>query len=315
MDERDTTAPPANLVEAAAFLNSTSEAFNFVKTLLSEHTFVGQDIIGYPERTLIPSGESTTINLTISHAYFEGLDLSHEQKQRLIYFLLSFGLYSDRSVIAQSGGRSEFRSGVGNPLTVPNIDELIRMSDKGFEIELKMQNLNPVRDLQFPLGGFAYMRLYVLGKGVVPKGELTRYAYKGEEEVEKNLIALPIARFATYQPGDDPIYMETLSASDRADLDRKIGLVWQDSPPKVDGDNPQMIIGETIPITIPVGYVGRIDRGAVPITNQHGKNHYASHQSSVMIDEGYTGPVRTEYQVLGPGKDLPTHLYVHLHRR
>lgn len=306
--------------EVPAMYRAT-EIFNRMR---QNGTFVGADIIGYPDVSILQPGESTTITLQFPKEYFPPIDppLNREETSLLISNLLMFSQYADRSKIAQAGGVSGLAIHEKRPADFTRKFEGITSgTDAGFEAEITIQNLNPVRALQLPPAGFAYIRLFILGKSesdetvntiaqalAVDTADQKYIRVEGGNSVDTNpaRIEIDIQRFARYKKNNEPISVVSLDAKNRKILDGQIGIDWD--VPQEDlvntTNNANMIIGETCGVNIPEGYVGVVILG---------RESGYEHQHSTILDAGFSGPIRTEHRIL-PGSPLPKSIHIFLYK-
>lgn len=309
--------------------NTQVRCAEVLSKIRSETTFIGADIKGNIEPGRLEPGTTGMITLKIPQYYFSSLPqtLTDEEIQYLIHALLSAGLYSDRSRIAQAGGATSFAS-LSQEHTPEPISEIVTRSADGsaWEVQVNMTNYNPVRAMQFPDSNFEYLRLFVPGSAV-RGSELLNVASKMSantrcEVVDENdsvttdpnsayCVRIPIAEFAEYEANENPIDVALLDTRNRTELDEGIGLNWgkkvsQTNRPPVDTSQVRMIIGTTgSPVKMPNGYIGRIVTGIEP--------DELTHQRSTLVDSGYEGEdIRTEHTVRGD--DRPKYIELTIYK-
>lgn len=304
-------------------LYRATEIFNRMR---NNGTFVGADIMGYPDVSILRPGESTTVTLNIPSDYFpqQQPPLNPEEASLLITWLLRASRYSDRSRIAQSGGVTELVTHAKQPMDLVSFENIVRSTQNGFEVDITMTNLNPVRALQLPPAGFEYIRLFIPGKIESNEAVTTIAQTLATDSADQKYIRveggksdgitksspasiqLDIRKYARYEKKDDSIFVASLNPSNRTILDNQIGLKWdisRDDLEKIDGET-QMIIGETCGIKIPEGYMGVVILGS---------ESGFEHEHSIIIDPGFSGEIRTEHRML-PSSAFPESIQLFIYK-
>jgi hypothetical protein len=309
--------------EVPAMYRAT-EIFNRMR---QNGTFIGADIMGYPDVSILQPGELTTITLQFPQDYFPPIEppLNREETSLLISNLLMSSQYADRSKIAQAGGVSGLAIHEKRPAdSTRKFEGITRSTDAGFEAEITFQNLNPVRALQLPPAGFEYIRFFIPGKSesdetvysiaqtlAIDSADQKYIRVEGGKSKDTAVtrpasIEIDIRNLARYKQISEPISVVSLDAKNRKILDGQIGIDWD--VPQEDlvntTNNANMIIGETCGVNIPEGYVGVVILG---------RESGYEHQHSTILDAGFSGPIRTEHRIL-PGSPLPKSIHIFLYK-